>query len=74
MPQGRGTARRRHDPTPSQADIQMTKETVAVARPLGIAMHPGQLLPTSHRTVELTLQGGGNLVTKKISRNEFFGR
>jgi hypothetical protein len=29
---------------------------------------------TSHRTVELTPQRGGNLLTKKISRNEFFGR
>ena len=27
------------DPTPSQADIQMTKEIVAVARPLGIEVH-----------------------------------
>jgi DNA repair protein RadC len=27
------------DPTPSQADIQMTHEIVNVARPLGIAVH-----------------------------------
>jgi len=27
------------DPTPSQADIQMTKEIIAVASPLGIAVH-----------------------------------
>jgi DNA repair protein RadC len=27
------------DPTPSQADIQMTKQIVAVASPLGIAVH-----------------------------------
>ena len=27
------------DPTPSQADVQMTKEIVAVAAPLGIAVH-----------------------------------
>jgi DNA repair protein RadC len=27
------------DPTPSQADIQMTKQIVAVAAPLGIAVH-----------------------------------
>jgi DNA repair protein RadC len=27
------------DPTPSQADIQMTKEIVAVAQPLGISVH-----------------------------------
>ena len=27
------------DPTPSRADIEMTQAIVAVARPLGIAMH-----------------------------------
>lgn len=27
------------DPTPSQADIQMTKSIVAIAEPLGIAVH-----------------------------------
>jgi DNA repair protein RadC len=27
------------DPTPSQADIQMTKTIVDIARPLGIAVH-----------------------------------
>jgi hypothetical protein len=27
------------DPSPSQADIQMTREIVNVARPLGIALH-----------------------------------
>ena len=27
------------DPTPSQADIQMTQQIVAVATPLGIAVH-----------------------------------
>jgi DNA repair protein RadC len=27
------------DPTPSRADIEMTKEIVAIARPLGIAVH-----------------------------------
>jgi DNA repair protein RadC len=27
------------DPTPSQADITMTREIVAVAKPLGIAIH-----------------------------------
>jgi RadC-like JAB domain len=27
------------DPTPSQADIQMTKAIVEIARPLGIAVH-----------------------------------
>src|SRR5579864_5406091 len=27
------------DPSPSQADIEMTKEIVAIARPLGIAVH-----------------------------------
>jgi hypothetical protein len=27
------------DPTPSQADIQMTQEIVNVARPLGISVH-----------------------------------
>jgi DNA repair protein RadC len=27
------------DPTPSRADIDMTKEIVAIARPLGIAVH-----------------------------------
>jgi DNA repair protein RadC len=27
------------DPTPSQADIAMTLEIVAVAKPLGIAVH-----------------------------------
>jgi DNA repair protein RadC len=27
------------DPTPSQADIQMTLEIVTVAKPLGIAVH-----------------------------------
>ena len=27
------------DPTPSQADIQMTKAIVDVAKPLGIAVH-----------------------------------
>jgi hypothetical protein len=27
------------DPTPSQADIQMTKEIVSVAQPLGISVH-----------------------------------
>ncbi len=27
------------DPTPSQADIQMTQQIVAVAGPLGIAVH-----------------------------------
>ena len=27
------------DPTPSQADIQMTKEIIGVARPLGIEVH-----------------------------------
>jgi hypothetical protein len=27
------------DPTPSQADIQMTKQIIAVANPLGIAVH-----------------------------------
>jgi DNA repair protein RadC len=27
------------DPTPSQADIQMTKEIMAVAQPLGISVH-----------------------------------
>ena len=27
------------DPTPSQADIQMTQEIIAVARPLGISVH-----------------------------------
>jgi DNA repair protein RadC len=27
------------DPTPSRADIEMTKEIVAVAQPLGIAVH-----------------------------------
>jgi DNA repair protein RadC len=27
------------DPTPSRADIEMTKEIIAVARPLGIAVH-----------------------------------
>jgi DNA repair protein RadC len=27
------------DPTPSQADIQMTKQIVEVAAPLGIAVH-----------------------------------
>jgi DNA repair protein RadC len=27
------------DPTPSQADIQMTKEIVRVAQPLGISVH-----------------------------------
>ena len=27
------------DPTPSQADIEMTKQIIAVAAPLGIAVH-----------------------------------
>jgi DNA repair protein RadC len=27
------------DPTPSQADIQMTKAIIAIAQPLGIAVH-----------------------------------
>ena len=27
------------DPTPSQADIQMTKEIVTIAQPLGISVH-----------------------------------
>jgi DNA repair protein RadC len=27
------------DPSPSQADIQMTKATVAIAEPLGISVH-----------------------------------
>ncbi len=27
------------DPTPSQADIQMTKSIVAIAAPLGISVH-----------------------------------
>lgn len=27
------------DPTPSQADIRMTRDIVAVARPLGITVH-----------------------------------
>jgi DNA repair protein RadC len=27
------------DPTPSQADVQMTKAIVAIAQPLGIAVH-----------------------------------
>ncbi len=27
------------DPTPSQADIQMTQQIIAVASPLGIAVH-----------------------------------
>src|SRR5438552_10898294 len=27
------------DPAPSQADVQMTQEIIAVARPLGIAVH-----------------------------------
>lgn len=27
------------DPTPSHADIQMTKEIIGVARPLGIEVH-----------------------------------
>jgi DNA repair protein RadC len=27
------------DPTPSQADIQMTKAIVAIATPLGISVH-----------------------------------
>jgi DNA repair protein RadC len=27
------------DPTPSAADIQMTKATVDIAKPLGIAVH-----------------------------------
>jgi DNA repair protein RadC len=27
------------DPSPSQADIQMTKAIVEIARPLGIAVH-----------------------------------
>ncbi|MGB6637477.1 MAG: JAB domain-containing protein, partial [Bradyrhizobium sp.] len=27
------------DPTPSQADIQMTKAIIAIAGPLGIAVH-----------------------------------
>lgn len=27
------------DPTPSQADIQMTKQIIVVANPLGIAVH-----------------------------------
>jgi DNA repair protein RadC len=27
------------DPTPSQADIQMTKEIVNIAQPLGISVH-----------------------------------
>jgi DNA repair protein RadC len=27
------------DPTPSQADVAMTKQIVAVAAPLGIAVH-----------------------------------
>ncbi len=27
------------DPTPSQADIQMTEQIIAVASPLGIAVH-----------------------------------
>jgi DNA repair protein RadC len=27
------------DPTPSQADIAMTKEIVSVAQPLGISVH-----------------------------------
>jgi len=27
------------DPTPSRADIQMTQQIVAVAQPLGIAVH-----------------------------------
>ena len=27
------------DPTPSQADIQMTKAIIAIATPLGIAVH-----------------------------------
>ena len=39
-----GTARLMHnrpsgDPTPSRADIEMTQAIVAVARPLGIAVH-----------------------------------
>jgi DNA repair protein RadC len=27
------------DPTPSQADVQMTKQIVEIAKPLGIAIH-----------------------------------
>lgn len=27
------------DPTPSQADIQMTREIMAVAKPLGVIVH-----------------------------------
>jgi DNA repair protein RadC len=27
------------DPTPSQADVQMTKEIIGVAQPLGISVH-----------------------------------
>jgi DNA repair protein RadC len=27
------------DPTPSRADIEMTKQIVAVARPLGVVVH-----------------------------------
>jgi DNA repair protein RadC len=27
------------DPTPSRADIQMTREIIEVSRPLGIAVH-----------------------------------
>ncbi len=27
------------DPTPSQADIQMTKQIAAIADPLGVAVH-----------------------------------
>jgi DNA repair protein RadC len=27
------------DPTPSQADVRMTQEIIAVAKPLGIALH-----------------------------------
>jgi DNA repair protein RadC len=27
------------DPTPSQADIQMTRQIIEVAKPLGIAVH-----------------------------------
>ncbi|HMO30888.1 JAB domain-containing protein, partial [Enterovirga sp.] len=27
------------DPTPSQADIRMTREIVTIAQPLGIAVH-----------------------------------
>jgi hypothetical protein len=45
------------DPTPTQADIQMTKEIVSVAQPLGIAVHDHIIVGKDGHALQLSARG-----------------